>query len=175
MLQRPNIFVYSEVTKPSPLWQLSLVCIIKWKILSGSPSKNSPAAAEIFLEQVMATVKLIQRQWREFHGADNFHIPHCVKSVQIQSFLCSVFSCMRTEHGDLRSKISVFSLNTGKYGPEKNSVLGNFHAVLADEKKVCNHHYLTQQYRDLAHSKCNFNYHIDTTRIRIPFAIYEKI
>ena len=147
MLQRSNIFVYSEVTKPSPLWQLSLVCVIKWKILSGSSSKNSPAAAEIFLEQVMATVKLIQRQWREFHGADNFHIPHCVKSVQIQE-------------------------NTDQ---KKNPSLETFHVVLADKKKVCNHHYLTQQYRDLAHSKCNFNYHTDTTRIRIPFAIYEKI
>ena len=80
----------------------------------------------MFLEQVMATVKLIQQQWREFHGTDNFHIPDCVKSVQIQSFFCSVFSCVRTEHGDLPSKISVFSPNTGKYRPEKNSLLGNF-------------------------------------------------
>ena len=30
--------------------------------------------------------------------------PHCVKSVQIQSIFWSVFSCIRTEYGDLRSK-----------------------------------------------------------------------
>ena len=29
---------------------------------------------------------------------------HCVKSVQIRSFFWSVFSCIRTEYGDLRSK-----------------------------------------------------------------------
>ena len=38
---------------------------------------------------------------------------HCVKSVQIRSFLWSVFSP-----------------NAGKYGPEKNSVFGHFsHSV----------------------------------------------
>ena len=30
---------------------------------------------------------------------------HCVKSVQIRSYFWSVFSCIRTEYGDLRSKI----------------------------------------------------------------------
>ena len=29
---------------------------------------------------------------------------HCVKSVQIRSFFWSVFSCIRTEYGDLRCK-----------------------------------------------------------------------
>ena len=29
---------------------------------------------------------------------------HCVKSVQIRSYFWSVFSCIRTEYGDLRSK-----------------------------------------------------------------------
>ena len=29
---------------------------------------------------------------------------HCLKSAQIQSFFWSVFSCIRTEYGDLRSK-----------------------------------------------------------------------
>ena len=29
---------------------------------------------------------------------------HCVKSVQIRSFFWSVFSCIRTKYGDLRSK-----------------------------------------------------------------------
>ena len=31
-------------------------------------------------------------------------LSHCVKSVQIHSFLWSVVSCIRTEYGDLRSK-----------------------------------------------------------------------
>ena len=33
--------------------------------------------------------------------------PHCVKSVQIRSFLWSLFFCIRTEYGDLRSPYSV--------------------------------------------------------------------
>ena len=37
---------------------------------------------------------------------------HCVTSVQIPSFFWSVFS--------------VFGLNTGKYGPEKKTVFGQF-------------------------------------------------
>ena len=48
---------------------------------------------------------------------------HYTKSVQIRSFLWSVFSCIRTKYGDL---LSVFSLNTRKYGPEKNSIFGYF-------------------------------------------------
>ena len=43
-------------------------------------------------------------------------------------FLWSVFFCIRTEYGDLRSN-SVFSPNTGKYGPEKTSYLNTFYAV----------------------------------------------
>ena len=38
-------------------------------------------------------------------------VSHCVKSVQIRSFFCSVFSSIRTE-----------------YGPEKTSYLDTFHA-----------------------------------------------
>ena len=30
---------------------------------------------------------------------------HCVKSVQIRSYFWAVFSCIRTEYGDLRSRI----------------------------------------------------------------------
>ena len=33
-----------------------------------------------------------------------FYNGHCVKSVQIQSFFLSVFSCIRAEYGDLPSK-----------------------------------------------------------------------
>ena len=41
--------------------------------------------------------------------------------TQIRSFFWSVYSCIRTEYGDL--------LNTGKYGPEKTPYLDTFHAV----------------------------------------------
>ena len=33
----------------------------------------------------------------------------CVKSIQIRSYFWSVFSCIRTEHGDLRSKFALIS------------------------------------------------------------------
>ena len=46
-----------------------------------------------------------------------------VKSVQIWSFIWSVFSRIRTEY------LSVFSPNVGKYGPEKTPYLGTFHVV----------------------------------------------
>ena len=49
-----------------------------------------------------------------------------VKSVQIWNLLWSVFSCIRSKCGDF----SVFSPNTGKYGPEKTPHLDTFHAVL---------------------------------------------
>ena len=59
---------------------------------------------------------------------------HCVKSVQIRRFFCSVFSRIRTEYGEILRilslrYLSVFSPNAGKYGPEKTPYLNNFHAV----------------------------------------------
>ena len=42
-----------------------------------------------------------------------------------------MFSCIRTEYGNLREYFwSVFSPNTGKYGPEITVYLDTFHAVL---------------------------------------------
>ena len=70
-----------------------------------------------------------------------------MKSVQIRSFFWSVFSCIRTEYGDIRSSqyeyrkirirknsvfghyFSVFSPNTGKYRPEKTPYLDTFQTV----------------------------------------------
>ena len=49
----------------------------------------------------------------------SYAVFHCVKSVQIRSFFWSVFSCIRTEYGDLRSK----------YRPEKIPYLDTFRAV----------------------------------------------
>ena len=48
-----------------------------------------------------------------------------MKSVQIRCYFWSVFSCTRTEY-----EISLFSPNTGKFGPEITQYLGNFHAVI---------------------------------------------
>ena len=49
----------------------------------------------------------------------------CVKSVQIRSFFWSVFSRIWTD----TPYLSVFSPNTGKYGPEKTPYLDTFHVV----------------------------------------------
>ena len=51
---------------------------------------------------------------------------HYAKSVQIRSYFWSVFSCIRTEYGEIRSRLSP---NTGKYGPEITPYLDTFHAV----------------------------------------------
>ena len=76
------------------------------------------------------------------------NIMHCLTSVQKRSFFWSVFSCIRTEYGKIVSKygvfsgpyfpvfglttpyLSIFSPNTGKYGPEKTPYLDTFHAVI---------------------------------------------
>ena len=51
--------------------------------------------------------------------------PHCVKSVQIRSFFWSVFSRIRT----------VFSLNAGKYGPEKIRIWTLFTQCLGQDQQ----------------------------------------
>ena len=53
---------------------------------------------------------------------------HCVKSVQIRSYFWSVFSCIRTEYGEILY-LSVFSPNAGKYRPEMTPYLDTFRAV----------------------------------------------
>ena len=47
-------------------------------------------------------------------------------------FFWSVFSCIRTEYEDLVRIYSVFTPNTGKYGPEKTAYLDTPHVVLTD-------------------------------------------
>ena len=65
------------------------------------------------------TRALLVRPWKYFY------IFECLQYVKvpIRSFFWSVSSCIRTEY-------TVFGLNTGKYGPEKNSLFGHFHVVL---------------------------------------------
>ena len=45
-----------------------------------------------------------------------------VKSVQIRSFLWSVFSCVRTEYGDLRSK-SLYSVQIQEITDQKKLLI----------------------------------------------------
>ena len=80
---------------------------------------------------------------------------YCVKSVQIRSYFWSVFSCIRTEYGEIlriqentnTGKYgleitpylvtlypSVFSPNAGKDGPEIAPYVNTFHGVR--QKKV---------------------------------------
>ena len=53
--------------------------------------------------------------------SDHFNkaAPHCVKSVQIRSFFWSIFSCIRTEYGDLRNK-SPYSVRIQENTDQKN-------------------------------------------------------
>ena len=51
--------------------------------------------------EIISILKLVQVDNRVGGFLDELH---CAKSVQIRSFFWSVFSCIRTEYGDLRSK-----------------------------------------------------------------------
>ena len=48
-----------------------------------------------------------------------FNSCHCVKSVQMRSYFWSVFSCIRVEYGDLRSK-SPYSIRIQENADRKN-------------------------------------------------------
>ena len=55
---------------------------------------------------------------------------HCAKIVQIRRFFWSVFSCIRTEYGDLRSKSPCFQSEYREIHTRKNSpYLNTFHVV----------------------------------------------
>ena len=49
-------------------------------------------------------------RWKE-ESLMSHWIWHCGKSIQIRSFFWSLFSCIRTEYGDLRSKNSLIYFN----------------------------------------------------------------
>ena len=57
------------------------------------------------------------------------YISYCVNSVQIWSTFWSVFSCIRTEYGDLRWK-SLYSVRMQENTDQKNSVFGLFLCIL---------------------------------------------
>ena len=58
---------------------------------------------------------------------EDFFKRHCVKSVQIRIYFWSAFSCIWTEYGEI--DLSVFSPNTGNYGPEITPYLDTFPTV----------------------------------------------
>ena len=61
-----------------------------WSRLNFS-RKNSFRSLQVFLNETL---------WIKLHETLVFH---CVKSVQMRSFFCSVFSGIRTEYGEIRS------------------------------------------------------------------------
>ena len=56
-------------------------------------------------------------------------LSHCVKSVQIQSFFWSVFSCIWTEYGEILF-ISLYSVRMRENTDQKKLYLETFHAVV---------------------------------------------
>ena len=63
--------------------------------------------------------------WHSDNLSATLQSPHCVKSVQIRSFFCSVFSCIRTEYSVSISVSLRIHSKCGKIRTTKNSVLGH--------------------------------------------------
>ena len=59
---------------------------------------------------------------------------HCVKKVQIRSFFWSLFSCIRTKYGDLRSK-SLYSVRIQENSGQKKLRIWTLHTVISDHFK----------------------------------------
>ena len=63
--------------------------------------------------------------------ANSFQQENCVKSIQIQSYFWSVFSCIRTEYGEIKCPNTELFLvriqsEHGKIRTRNNSVFGHF-------------------------------------------------
>ena len=74
---------------------------------------------------------------------------HCVKNVQIRSFFWSVFSCIPTEYGDLRSKSTLWALFTQRTVLSKMTIpillylswnIRQFSKTLKQSRSVCGWH-----------------------------------
>ena len=104
------------------LWS-KLRCRILWK---NKLIKFSTLAATLLWEEVWSDENRRRlRRWEDWVDW------HCVKSVQIRSFLWSVFFRIRIEYGDTEY-LSVFNPNAGNYGPEKTPYLDTLHTVWVD-------------------------------------------
>ena len=60
---------------------------------------------------------------------------HCVKSVQIRSYSWSVFSCILTEYGDLRSKSYSVRIQDRIIRTRNKSVFGHFSRSMANSTR----------------------------------------
>ena len=87
-LQKHPMFPVTPAKEQYYLQPFRLHCIYT------EPSVSSRNLVKVFL----VFLKLIFLKNMLING-------HCVKSVQIRSFLWSVFSCIRTEYGDLLHKL----------------------------------------------------------------------
>ena len=82
-------------------WILTLYRSFNWILIKSfaysntSPFKFALEHFKIALTGDFVTFRGAQVKWGN---------KHCVKSVQIQSYFWSVFSCIRTEYEDLRNK-----------------------------------------------------------------------
>ena len=81
---------------------------------------------------------------------------HCVKNVQIRSYFWSVFSCLRTEYGDLRSKstysvgipentdqekLCIWAHAVSPYAVNVKANVGKIFMKMVDKHFPCHHKY----------------------------------
>ena len=66
-----------------------------------------------------------KKEWEKKSNSSTYSNDHCVKSVQIRNYFWSLFSCTRTEYGDLRSR-SLYSVRIQENADQKYSVFGHF-------------------------------------------------
>ena len=83
-------------------------------------NRRTPFLTEHSRQPVAACVYVLSiiRRWQIFSGDCRDYRHSLREIVQIWSFFWSAFSHIRTEYGGIIYR-SVFSLNAGKYGPEK--------------------------------------------------------
>ena len=89
---------------------LPLLCSNWWPVLSGSLNGPGRLFGPAILQEIPPKIRHL------------FGLTHCVKRVQIRSFFWSVFSCIRTEYGDLLRNQCEYR----KMRIRENSVFGLF-------------------------------------------------
>ena len=79
-------------------------------------------SSEIYLKKMKKALSFVIFRYLNYL---KLLVVHCVKIVQIWNFFWSVFSCIRTEYGDLMRK-SPYSVRIQEIQTRKNSVFGHF-------------------------------------------------
>ena len=101
---------------PSSMFALLLLKILS-SVLGGLLKRVTLSRGLVFqLCYCLYSVSIIAKFG---HIEHNYIVIHCLKSVQIRSFSWSVFSYIRTEYGDLRSKSS-YSVQIRENTDQKN-------------------------------------------------------